>query len=323
MVAVDKTKFPNIALGKIAAWHKAQGDIVEWADPMFGDYDKVYMSKIFNFSPDCTDIYDCEVERGGTGYDIHKELPECIDRLQPDYSIFPQVDHKTAYGFLTRGCPNNCPWCVVPQKEGSIRPYMDVEEIAVDGRTNLVLMDNNILACDYGLEQMEKIAKLRYRVDFNQAMDARKVTDDVAKLIASMRWIKYIRFGCDTPAQIGECERAITLIRKHGYNGYFFLYCIIRDFKESFERINYWHDKRDWKILPFAQPYRDPFTRPTAPQWQRDLARWVGRQAHFKGCEWRDYEVRKGFRCGQYFTSEEGFGAVGQQASVLQHMRIP
>lgn len=126
LIAVDKTNFPNIALGKIAAWHKAQGDSVEWAAPLFGEYDRVYASKIFTFTPDFMDCYDCEVVKGGTGYDLHKTLPLEIDRMQPDYSIYPQIDDKTAYGFLTRGCPNKCKWCVVPVKEGAVRPYMDI-----------------------------------------------------------------------------------------------------------------------------------------------------------------------------------------------------
>lgn len=137
----------NIALGKISTWHKSQGDSVEWADPMFGEYDRVYMSKVFTFSPEEAYHYDCEVVKGGTGFDMRKELPGYIDRLQPDYSLFPQVGDKTAYGFLTRGCPNKCPWCCVPIKEGKIHPYMDIEEITLNGkRPNVILLDNNILA---------------------------------------------------------------------------------------------------------------------------------------------------------------------------------
>lgn len=169
LIDVDNTSFPNIALGKIARFHAQQGDVVEWVDPMFGeDFDKVYMSKVFNFTPDYDyPIQADEIEKGGTGYDLHKALPDQIDRLQPNYSIYPEVDDNTAYGFLTRGCPNKCKWCVVPKKEGSLKPYMDVEEIAIEGRKNLILMDNNILASDYGLEQIEKIIKKGYRVDFN------------------------------------------------------------------------------------------------------------------------------------------------------------
>lgn len=171
--------FPNLALMKISAWHKAKGDEVEWYDPIFGGhYDIVYQAKVFTFTEDYRYPVNADkVVKGGTGYDWSAKLPEEIDGLQPDYTIYPQIDGKTAYGFLTRGCIRKCPWCIVPKKEGWIKPYMDVDDIAIDGRTNLILMDNNILAAgDYGQEQLDKIIYNGYRVDFNQAMDARLVT---------------------------------------------------------------------------------------------------------------------------------------------------
>ena len=92
---------------KISAWHKAQGDRVEFADPMFGCYDRVYMSKVFTFTADCPDIYHCEVIRGGTGFrDYATVLPEEVEHICPDYSLYGV---REAYGFLTRGCPNRCP----------------------------------------------------------------------------------------------------------------------------------------------------------------------------------------------------------------------
>ena len=97
------TIYPNLALCKIAAYHKAKGDNVEWAD-MFGNYDTLYKSKIFNFSPDDSYAYRAKtIIKGGTGYDIHSQLPEEIDRMKPDYSIYPTVPDDTAYGFITRG----------------------------------------------------------------------------------------------------------------------------------------------------------------------------------------------------------------------------
>lgn len=306
------TIYPNIALAKIARYHKWQGDEVEWVWG-FQHYDRIYMSKIFNFSPDDLTAYDAdEIIRGGTGYDIHSQLPDEIDRLQPDYSIYPNVPGNTAYGFLTRGCPNKCPWCVVPRKEGKIRPYMDVDEIAIDGRTNLVLMDNNILASgDYAVEQLEKIISRGYRVDFNQAIDARLVTEEFAKLLAKVRWIdRRIRFGCDTHKQIEDCERAISMITAHGYKGEYFLYTMLNDnFNECYERIMYWwrrnHECREKhlpNIYPYAQPYRDPINpkRPI-PEWQKDMARWVNKHQCFQMVDFDNYEPRKGFRCKQYF----------------------
>lgn len=300
LLAVD-SNYPNLALMKISNHHKAMGDSVEWYNPLCA-YDKVYMAKVFSYTPDYGYYINADqVEKGGTGYDIAKQLLVEIDRVVPDYSLYP-IDNTLAYGFLTRGCPNKCKWCVVPRKEGSIAPYMDIEEIAVNGRRNVILMDNNVLASDYGLMQIEKIIKLKLHVDFNQGLDARLVTDDIAKLLAKVKWIKRIRFGCDTPGQIVECERAMALIDKYGYKGEYFFYCILlNDFKESFERVNHWRDKGR-RFLPHAQPYRD-LNNPhqIIPQWQKDLAGWADKKWVFRSCEFKDFNPRKGFKCSEYF----------------------
>ena len=268
-----------------------------------GGYDKVYMSKVFTFTPDYEfPIIADEIEKGGTGYDLHKALPDNLDRLQPDYSIYPNVDCKTAYGFLTRGCPNKCPWCIVPIKEGKQRPYMDVEEIAIDGRKNLILMDNNILASDYGLEQIEKIIKKGYRIDFNQAMDARLVTEDIAKMLAQVKWLTPIRFGCDTHRQIEHCRRTMQMIDKYRKTpAFYLLYTIIgEDINEDYERLSAFRENSRVRIV--GQPYRD-FNNPNQiiPQWQKDMARWAMRRELYATCDFKDYEPRKGFKCKEYF----------------------
>lgn len=249
LLAID-SNYPNLALMKISAYHKRAGNEVEWYNPL-EHYDKVYAAKVFTFTPEYGYFINAEeVEYGGTGIDIHKMLPEGIDSCTPDYSLYPAINRRTAYGFLTRGCPNRCRWCVVPLKEGNIRPYMDVDDIAVDGRNRLVLMDNNVLACDYGLQQIEKIIRKGYHVDFNQGLDARLVTEEVAQLLACVKWIKRIRFGCDTYQQIAECERAIDLIQQHGYKGEFFLYCILNDnIQESYYRVSFWKSTRRFCLM--------------------------------------------------------------------------
>lgn len=303
LIDVDNTSFPNLALGKISRHHKEQGDEVDWYDPLFGGgYDKVYMSKVFTFTPDYEfPVIADEIDKGGTGYDLHKVLPKEIDRLQPDYGMLG-VDAKTAYGFLTRGCPNKCPWCIVPIKEGKQVPYMDVEEIAIEGRKNLILMDNNILASDYGLEQIEKIIKLGYRVDFNQALDARLVTEDVAKLLAQVRWLTPIRFGCDTHRQIEHCKRVMQRIDNYrDAPAFYLLYTIIgEDINEDYERLSSFRDNPRVRIV--GQPYRD-FNNPNQviPQWQKDMARWAMRREIYATCDFKDYEPRKGFKCKEYF----------------------
>lgn len=303
LVDVDGHGFPNLALMKISAYHKAKGDEVEWAIPLFTKYDRVYKSKVFTFTPDDCTPYECEVIKGGTGYDIFSKLPHEIDVMQPDYSIYPSIDKKTAYGFLTRGCPNKCKWCIVPQKEGGIKPYMDVDDIAIDGRTNLILMDNNILACDYGVKQILKIVERGYRVDFNQAMDARLVTEDIAKILAQVRWISVIRFGCDTPKQIEECNRAMSLIDKHRKNpASYLLYTMIGDnIDECYVRLSSFRDNKRVRIQ--AQPFRDfNNSNQIIPQWQKDMARWANRKELYMSCDFKDYIPRKGEICSSYFA---------------------
>lgn len=308
--------YPNLALCKLARWHKMQGDDVEWALPFF-HYNRIYMSKIFSFSPDDLTAYQADkIIKGGTGYNITSQLPDEIDRLQPDYSIYPTIPSDTAYGFLTRGCPNNCPWCVVPRKEGKIRPYMDVDEIAIEGRTKLVLMDNNILAAgDYAIEQLTKIIMRGYRVDFNQALDARLLTPHLAHLLAKVKWInRRIRFGCDTQAQIKYCERAIAMLNRFGFKGDYYLYTMIggkSDFNESYERVNYWRlrnlqfrEQHQNNVYPYAQPYRDPDNpHQVIPQWQKDMAGWCNKQNIFWVTDFYNFTPRKGFRCAEYFRS--------------------
>ena len=111
----DRTGFPNLALMKLSAYHKAQGDTVEWWIPMI-QYDRVYSSKVFTFTPE-EPMLPTDTIKGGTGYGKYDALPDDIDSMYPDYTIYPECHH--AIGFLTRGCIRSCPWCVVPKKEES------------------------------------------------------------------------------------------------------------------------------------------------------------------------------------------------------------
>lgn len=305
LIDVDSTGFPNLALMKIARYHTIVGDTVGWYTP-FDTYDIVYMSKVFIFTPDYPHpiTNTGTIIKGGTGYDMHSTLPPHIDKLQPLYSLYPYIDHRTAYGFITRGCPNKCKWCIVPKKEGNVKPYMDVEDIAIDGRKNLILMDNNILASSYGIMQIEKIVAHGYRVDFNQALDARLVTPSIAQLLSQVRFIDVIRFGCDTPAQIGECEKAMRMIDHYrGTPRKYILYTIIgADINEAYNRLSHFRGNTHVRIA--AQPFRDPNNpRQVIPQWQKDMAHWSMRRELWTTCDFKDFSPRKRFVCSKYFTN--------------------
>lgn len=301
VLPVDGFTFPNLALMKIAQFYKAQGAKVNFYNP-FEYFDKLYISKIFTFTKDYEYFFtNCtEIERGGTGYDATKKIPVYIDSLQPDYTLYKNFDKNTAMGFLTRGCVNKCKWCIVPKKEGFIKPYMDIEEIAVENRKNIILMDNNILSIDYGFEQLEKIIKLGLKVDFNQGLDARQIDLNTAKLLAKIKWLKYIRLACDTSNMINICLSAIANLRAAKYNGEIFIYMLINNnLNESYERLKTFKDLKN--VVPFAQPYRDFLKNIEPPQWQKDLARWANRKQIFKTTDFKNFFARKNFCCGKYF----------------------
>lgn len=164
-ILTDSYKFPNLALMKISAYYKKLGHNVDWFVPALNMiYDKVFYSKIFAFTKEET-AYMPNVEKGGTGFDIYKKLPYEIDNIYPDYSIYPACDY--AVGFITRGCIRNCAWCVVPKKEGNIKPYKKVEEIARNDTNKIIFLDNNVLASSFGISEIEYLTKTDYRVDFN------------------------------------------------------------------------------------------------------------------------------------------------------------
>lgn len=290
--SVDGHNYPNLALMRISAWHKAQGDTVEWFMPL-AQYDRVYASKVFTFTPD--DPYlPPDAIRGGTGYDVKSRLPPEIDAMPPDYTIYPQFTE--AYGFLTRGCVNKCPWCVVPSKEGAIRVVADIEDVCRTNtgfRQKAILMDNNFLAApwEFVSEQFAKMKRLRVSIDFNQAMDARLITEDVSRLCSSVAWTKYIRISCDTDAMLPHCVSAMQRLRKAGFKKDIFVYVIAKNdgIDSALHRI-YGLMDADRRSVPFVMPYRSLTDNSISPSRQlKRLANWCNRAWIRHKCKFEDY----------------------------------
>ena len=291
LVDVDGHGFPHLALMKLSAWHKANGDSVEWYSPLFSRPDRLYASKVFTFTPDYRDFAPCAPPpvRGGTGYDATVKLPDEAERTLPDYNLYPEF--TPALGFLSRGCIRSCPWCVVPRKEGKIRVVDDLERISA-GRREVVLLDNNFLATppEFVTEQLAKAKTLKLKIDFNQALDARLVNERNAKELAETKWIHYIRFSCDTGAMLSHVADAVRLVRSFGYRGEFFIYVLAKEVEEAYDRIRRL-TAIDKKIVPFCQPFRD-FTFGGAPPVElRRLARWCNIQSIRKTIPFEEYKT--------------------------------
>ena len=284
----DSTVFPNLALMKLSAWHKVHGDSVEWWNPLV-TYDRVYSSKVFSFTPEC-DYLPPDTIKGGTGYGVgmFDELEPEIDSIFPDYSIYPDCDY--AIGFLTRGCIRHCPWCVVPRKEGNIRPYNTWQEIKRTDSRKIVFMDNNVLACQHGIEQMDNMVGEDVRIDFNQGLDARLITTEIASMLAKLKWIRFIRMSCDTDAMLEVVLQAVDRLRQYGVKPWrIFCYVLVQDISSAERRVL---ALRDAGISPFAQPYRD-FSNNIEPSAEMmRFARWVNHKAIFKTVKtFEDYKT--------------------------------
>lgn len=211
LIDVDGHNFPNLPLMKLSAWHKQQGDTVEWYGPMFsGHMDRVYMSKIFSFTPDYEYYIDAdEVIKGGSGYCIElingrekwvKEkatwLPKEIEHIYPDYTLYPDLTQNSAYGFLTRGCPCNCSFCHVSDKEGKCSyKVADLSEFW-RGQRNIVLLDPNITACKDWKELFQQLIDSKAYIDFTQGLRIHMMTEEKTEMIKRMK-VKRIHFAWD------------------------------------------------------------------------------------------------------------------------------
>lgn len=289
LIDVDSHNYPNLALMKLSAWHKSQGDTVEWWWG-WGQYDRVYMSKVFDdtYTPDIPEPVNAdEIIKGGTGYDLQNRLPDEIEHIMPDYGLYHWMPQDTAYGFLTRGCPRGCQFCIVAPKEG--RRSVKVADLSEwwDGQKNIVLMDPNTLACPEHLELLGQLADSGAWVDINQGADARLLTEDNIAALNRVK-LKMIHFAWDMMEQSESVLRGLELYAKYGAlderkRRVYVLTNYNTTMEENLYRV---YKLREMKFDPYVMIY----DKPHAPKDIKRLQRWCNNKFIWRSCEkFEDY----------------------------------
>ena len=207
-----KRPFPNLALMKLSAYHKSLGHDVYLNFPLAGA-DIVYASCVFTWHRNRLLDVPPDSYAGGPGLKLNRSLPYDVEHIMPDYSLYSGVDFSM--GFTSRGCIRRCPWCSVPENEGHIKHWADFREFWNMRHNRLLLLDNNILADPEWRNTLSELGGLALEVDFNQGLDIRLVTDEVAWHLRRIRTRK-LRFAFDGLSYENEMRRGFALLGKAG-----------------------------------------------------------------------------------------------------------
>jgi hypothetical protein len=307
LIDVDSHNFPNLSLMKISAYHKAKGDNVEWC-VLLKHYDIVYVSKVFGdeySNMDMTAIQADKIIYGGTGfamsisdgkevYEKSKDviLPNEIEHIYPDYDLYPELTKDKAYGFLTRGCPNNCSFCIVSKKEGLIsHKVADLSEWW-RGQKEIILLDPNILACKQHLELLEQLADSGATVDFCQGLDARFITEKNLEVLSRIK-IKALHFAFDFMKNEKRIIKGLELAKKKlKTNDRNAIVYMLTNYDTTIQQDLY---RVNTIIKAGYSPDIRIYRKNSLPKKHilRDLQRWCNNRYIFRSCKFFDYVPRK------------------------------
>lgn len=283
------SKIPNLALMKISAFYRSKGYKTEFYSPLFHEnYSMIFASKIFKYSHFHDNFIRSGMIKGGPGFHIKKKLPEEIDHVYPDYSLY-NMDY--AMGYITKGCIRKCEFCIIPSLEGNIYKFSDLDEFCREQK-RVMLLDNNILAYKNHLEELRKLINSGKKIDFNQGLDIRLVNKKNAELLSKIpKWTGLrLRFAFDDPNLKEIILKKLKILNNVGIkNGSIQFYVLIgfnTTHQENLMRINFLKDRR---IAVFVMPFNklDPY--------QKHFTRWVNRY-FFKYENWSKYNSKRTMR---------------------------
>lgn len=291
LIDVDGHNFPNLALMRISAYHKSIGDEVEWWWTDLIHYDIVYISKVFSsaYSKDVPEPMNADkIIKGGTGYAIslingkevfdqqkHQNLPQEIEKMFPDYSIYPQFNF--AVSMTSRGCPRGCSFCHVAAKEG--RCSVKVADVSDfwNGQQEIRILDPNITACKEKRDLMSQYRETGAVLDFTQGLDIRCLNDDDIEDINRMR-LRTLHFAWDNPKDDLEQKFRNFAYRFRRKSNIGMVYCLTNFNSTMEENLYRIYTLRDLGYDPYVMIYN----KPEASSEIKDLQRWCNNKIIFK-----------------------------------------
>jgi hypothetical protein len=293
-------KLPNLALMKISSYYKAAGEHVEFAKPGM-KYEKIFVSCLFTWNkPKVEQILQLypEAEAGGTGWDIHKELPSEIEACKPDYELYTVADIlprikggiatkeskikkaetiiNAGMGFTSRGCIRNCGFCFVPPKEGSFKQVASIGELLNPKSNILILMDNNLTADPYVIDKLHEIRDRELIVDITQGIDVRLLTPEIAKALSEVKHLRSLHYAWDLMSFEQQVMDGIKILSEH-VKKWRHMCFMLTGYNTTFEEDMYrFRRLTEMGIRPYVMPYN--LTYPTKKH--HCFASWVNSRKH-------------------------------------------
>lgn len=307
MIDIDSHNFPNLALMKLSSYLKSNNhdvsflklskadkkNILQGQMPFFKDeFDGILAACVFEENKEIANaLIDFGVVVGGTGLTLNPRcnLPAKIEKLYPDYDLYNIKD--VAYGFLTRGCPRSCPFCIVSKKEGNKSIKVANLSNFWNGQKTIKLLDPNLLACDEHMDLLEQLINSKSYVDFTQGLDARLINQDNINLLKQVK-VKAFHFAWDNPRDEKIKEKFLFIRKNFTLNYRYFKVYVLTNFWSSFEDdLNRVYWLRDNGLDPYVMIY----DKPNAPKEIRHLQRWVNNKIIFNTVDkFEDYDYTRG-----------------------------
>jgi len=210
-------------------------------------------------------------------------VPDAED-FMPDYDLVPEWHHQrqASVMFSSRGCIRSCGFCSVPKLEGKpfmARPTTRIKHLVHPQHRRVILWDNNILGAAHWPEVFAELSELGVEVDFNQGIDARLITDDIARAIAALK-MPTLRLAYDFLAMRDKiCSAVFALKKNFTARRYRHICCyVLYNYKDTphelFERVR---DLLAWGVAAYPMRYQPlsgefAFAKDSyvAPTWTRD-----------------------------------------------------